>query len=807
MRRGGTGRSTPVARLEMSAAPVYIDLEDDFEISDVQNAKELPVEAAGALNGAGKNKNPTRHFDLSITYTDSISSVNIDNRTPQRVSTGKEHHLEFLDLLGVNPRPVKSAPASAKRDTPSSPQREIIDLDEDDNVLGNISNTHDYWPNEQEKSLNDNDVSDVIVLDQECDQGTPKHAKDFRNMRIRFPASSPTHFLNGNNNQLGAGHNDDNEVLEIKECVRSPHSAQANMHFGSSSPIVFPETQNVPLPFPTVGVSTSQTPDRRKRSRSSSSIGPVTILTPRGREKTASNSLSLKPFKMTTGTLHLVKPVKDNKTQKVNKENLQAPPQRKSSRHGTAKIFDTEKNISRTPSSDLSDFSSSMHELHVNLQSSRNTEFKKGTEAIDMMKRQKMARARTLKLDLAKERANVHLTENMKHKQSVNKVLNSAKNRPPITAPVNIADDFSNISNSSTDLNPPPNFMENVIDGLEKFSEERLELLFQRTKDIEPTKLKNANRTNFTKEELTGKMTCLFSTCLDEKLKSVNADYASHITSVKFDKFKDNLPLIKFSRYTDSIFYSKRSSFVPIAPEQLEEKFIVLVYEAQELIPLFKDKILREDIKTLKRRYPKYKLGVWFLGYRDYMQKLKTEYNRSVQKEAQAKLNALAGSNTENNNEKSSRKKKTIPEQPLSEKIRPHHIEERIRKYEIEHQVYFELFKGLKEMISWLVAYAYTLSCKHIDVMEKNNDIANIGRISSKMNPRDATIGMLAQLKGLREDKARKMVEKQNYQCIADVYHDVLKNVDFSGERLLNTNHDTLIKKLLTSTNPSERLV
>jgi hypothetical protein len=51
------------------------------------------------------------------------------------------------------------------------------------------------------------------------------------------------------------------------------------------------------------------------------------------------------------------------------------------------------------------------------------------------------------------------------------------------------------------------------------------------------------------------------------------------------------------------------------------------------------------------------------------------------------------------------------------------------------------------------------------------------------------------------------MVEKQDYQCIADIYRDVLKNVDFSGERLLNSNHDILIKKLLTSKNPQEKLI
>jgi hypothetical protein len=783
----------------MAAEPIYIDLDDDTEIATVQNVRQVSRAASEQ-----PVKDRTHQGNILSFNDDSIILTSDDDSIGRRASHElKEHHLEFLDLLGV----PANGYSHSKELSPTT--QEYINIEDDEEENANV-----YIDEGPIRSTHRRGDSDIICLDDDEQDGgenyeTPNHSLNYTN-QYEFPASSPTI------DKYTDMHSENEKQKVTERILESDKEDDGIMMIRHPTSIPARESDRTRTSYPTLPLRTLHVSDKssiilspikppqnKKRRRSSSSIGPVTVMSPTIKRNSATTLNS-------TNNYNVLNLRSYNGSMKATTALGSSARDERTSRSSTNGVFDAQR-PSRVPSSDLSDFSSSLNEIRVDNVTLGNEDLRKGTEAIRTLKKQKLNRARNLKIDLARERANMKLPENSKVVHSVHNDMNSIKPVPTNSVRDDTCvDDFSNISNSSTDMHPPTNFMKNVLDSMDKYSEERLELLFQRTKDIEPSKLKNANKLNYNKEELTAMMTCKFSSTLDENLKVINADYCTHITTVKFGTFADKLPLIKFQRHTDSLFYKKRNSFVPIPPEQIEEKFIVLVYEAKELIPLFKDKTLREEIKLVKRKYPGYKLGVWFLGYRDYMQKLKTEYNRSVQKEVQARLNSLNPEQTPSTDEgdpKSTRKRKSKkPDEPPNQKIRPQHIEERIRKYEVEYQVYFELFKGLKEMVFWLKAYAYTLSCKHIDVLEKNSDVANIGRIPSKMNPRDAAVGMLAQLKGLKEEKAKRMVEKQDYQCIADIYRDVLKNVDFSGERLLNSNHDILIKKLLTSKNPQEKL-
>lgn len=358
--------------------------------------------------------------------------------------------------------------------------------------------------------------------------------------------------------------------------------------------------------------------------------------------------------------------------------------------------------------------------------------------------------------------------------------------------------DSSDISNSSVEIRLKNTVPKSVLYDTDKYTDEQLELMLERARAIEPQRLKKVNMFSVSKEDLTKRMTCCFSTCLDEKLKLLNQQYQDHIGLANFKVFDDQLlPIIKFERCVEATYFSKRSLFIPIKPRMEFEKFTILVYTSEELIDFLQNGIIKRHIQLLKTKYPELKFAVWIIGYDQLLQSLKTKINRLYKEKVQQKLN--------NAETASSRKRKKTVE-TFEGSVHPSDIKSKILRYEVEHDFSFQTFKGLRDLFDWLICFAYTLSLKHVDNLERNIDFSNIGKIKSADNPKACMIQMLTQIKGVNEIRAKKFVDGKTYSSIGELFEDAVRGRNLTEDKIMRSDHDKLMHKIFLSRDENELL-
>lgn len=610
-----------------------------------------------------------------------------------------------------------------------------------------------------------------------------------------YPTSSPNTQLNRSIDLIDI---DDHE--EPEEVVQENH---VHIHSGSNtntstviddSLSVIMNAGSVPLPFP------YETPKRNRvsSSRQRANIGSMSspIFETAGRRNAAERNLpkskiskpaalsqKQKPSGVMQNVRHSILNVKD-KDDRTTTASTKSP-------RSSVNVFNTGR-PDRTLSSEVSEFSSSLNEIeYCNERLLTDEELKEKRRTMKSIKKRESNRVKSLISDLAGVR-NKRVDSSSKYSKSVSSVLNFVKSAANAQS-----SETSEISNSSTLIKETDNnFMDNVTDEINLYTDERLELMLERAKQLEPEKLKKVNQAKYTKAELTEKITCCFTNVLNEKLELLNKDYTQHVQPAHFEMIEEALPIIRFKRYVDSALFKKKNTYVPIRPRHLFENFTILLYDSKDLIELFKKGIMKRHLNSVKAKYKETKIAVWVTGYDQYLQSLKTKANRAYKEKVQERLGSTA--------DDSSRKKKVT--QSYEEMIQPSHIKQKLLRYEVEHGFAFQSFKGLGDMLEWLKYIAYTLSSKYNDSLQRNGEVTNIGKVKSGETPKDCIVMMLSQIKGMTESRAKKFVDESSYKSVAALFDDIMSGKNITQSKTLRTDHERLIKKIFLSRNENDLL-
>jgi hypothetical protein len=674
---------------------------------------------------------------------------------------------------------------------------EIVEIDNNDN-----NNNDDKIPlflNNQKNKNNNHIPSDVICLDDdEINNISFTNSINLSDVNIRnttnkfnsYPSSPhidksidfEINDLNDSNDFLKKSKSSIRvEVQTLKQI--SKQQSRSSSFIDSLNSIIL---DDIPLPFPQAQpkkksktLSSSQ-PKARKVDHSSS-IGSITV--PTTKPKSIINNKNI-PLNSKT---FMINQTEINKTRATNLKSSSPVPSRN--------IFDphTKKNPNTNLPSDIALSISSLDDIRYQDEMLSDDEISKLRKQMKAKKKQEQNNIKAVISDLAQIR-----NGNLSSKSSTNqleKTINSVlKGKNDVDIP---AYDSSEIINSSTEFTPRNKFMENVTDDINLYSEEKLELLLERARDIEPQKLKRVNLTNFTKDELTEKITCCFSSCLDEKLKGLNPNYSTFITPAKFEVFEDQiLPVIKFKRYLEAVYFQKRNAFIPIKPRNIEENFVILVYESEDLFNLLKNGIMKRHLTSIKKKNKDIRIAVWIIGYDKYLQSVKSKADRIYKQAAYKKLGQLDETN----------KKKRKKDESDETLIYPEDFSHKLLRYEVQFDFSFQSFKGLKDLIDWLLSIAYTLSSKHFDNLERNEKFSNLGKIKSGDNSKDCLIQMLSQIKGLTENRAKNFVESKSYNSINDLFNDIITGTDFTEDGSLRTDHQRALRKVFLSRNENDLL-
>lgn len=457
-------------------------------------------------------------------------------------------------------------------------------------------------------------------------------------------------------------------------------------------------------------------------------------------------------------------------------------------RSGTnTKTYNTQLSSSKPLSSELSESSDSFREIRSS------SHVINGNNILKDLQKGKTLQAKDLVKDLARIR-NRHSSRDEYTHTAHQKLIAPSPNK-------SLEDDnfSSDVINSSSEPQSQNHFMSKVNSEVTSYSEERLEFMLDRARRLEPKKLAQVNQKKINKDELIGKITCSFSSQIDEKLKSINSQYADYVSPAHHEVLKEGIiPVIKFKRYVDSLFYEKRKVFIPINGSLVEEEFLILVYYAEELIPLFKEGIMKRHIKYVRHKYPTYRVAVWLMDYDKFVQKLMNQYNKLMKQKVQQELDGT--------DENCNSRKKRKSAQSLDELIKPSDLEQTILSYEIKYNFSVQKMKGIKELTEWLKYIAYTLSSKHIDNLERNQDFKNIGKVKSGDKPQDVFIQMLTQFRGITENRARKFVDTTSISDVGNLFRSLKSGEYANVGNVLRSDHNTLIQKVLLSKNENDLL-
>lgn len=429
--------------------------------------------------------------------------------------------------------------------------------------------------------------------------------------------------------------------------------------------------------------------------------------------------------------------------------------------------------------SNASNITSSMHDASLDFS---NDEIKQMKKAMKMREKQKLENVKSIISDLRKARTGNH----------VNKAKASMTYRNTVDT------SLSDISNTSIELKRNnDSFMEEVMDSIGSYTDSQLDAMFEKAKTQDPQGLRRVNQTLVGKDVLTARTTCCFSSCLDESLKKINVTYHTHIKPANFEVFEDHIiPMIKFKRYVDAVYYKAKSTMVPCKPRHVSEDFVILVYEAENLLDMFDRCVIQKHIKSIKMKNPKTKFAVWILKYDQYLLQLRNKANRLHKKQVMESLGPIEDAPRK-------KRKKSVEGELM---IHPSDIIQKLLKYEIQYDFSFQSLKGLSDLIDWLMAIAYTLSSKHVDYIERNDEFMNLGKVKSGNNTKECLTIMMAQLKGVSEQRAKSFVTNGGYSCIGEVFEDVMKEVDFTANKLLRNDNVKILEKLMKASNGDEAI-
>lgn len=751
--------------------------------------------------------------DIEIGYSSHHSRKSREEGETQRDSAKKSalDEDEFLEIFGLPKTSFRSTASDTQLTTTTRKDSTTNSLHEP--LAGNSQTEKDevieifddpLEPSDQEAASQRLNVlgSELICIDDDEEE----EAGDV------YLCSSPSTQINDPIDLVNITDNEEHEPVVVVEVEEQGEQEYGDLNSRSNTSTTIDDSLSaimnagsVPLPFPFESPRRGRTSSAGERAN----IGPFSspILECRsssiGRHSKSTNKANNTPQqkKKPSGTAKITKPSPENSPKVMqNMRNSFLNIQNKNKITSSAKdlrfgrttnVFNMER-TKRTLSSEISEFSSNLNEVEYNNEKLlTDEEINEKRKNLKYLKRKESTRVKNLISDLADVR-NKRPEEPSKYSKSVENVINTVKNAASIQM-----SDTSEISNSSTLIKESTiSFMDNVTDDIDLYTEERLELMLERSKQLEPEKLKKVNQFKHTKAELTEKITCCFTNTLHEKLEAMDKEYYLLVKPAKFEVIEELLPIIRFKRYVDSVLFKKKNTFIPIKSRHLFENFTILLYDSKDLIELFKRGIMKRQLNSIKSKYPGTKIAVWVLGYEQYLQSLKAKANRAYKEKVQRRLNPTA-------NETSKKKKNT---ENIEDMVQPSHVKQKLLKYEVEHEFTFQSFKGLKDMLEWLKSIAYTLSSKYTDSFQRNGEISNIGKVKSGETPKDCMAMMLSQIKGMTESRAKKFVYEGSYTSIGDLFDEIVAGKSLTQSKVLRTDHERLIKKVLLSRNENDLL-
>jgi hypothetical protein len=263
-----------------------------------------------------------------------------------------------------------------------------------------------------------------------------------------------------------------------------------------------------------------------------------------------------------------------------------------------------------------------------------------------------------------------------------------------------------------------------------------------------PRELREANKVTRKREELLSEMTInIPKHIIDENFKVDTIKKVFEFSNV--ETYDSALPIIFWKRHIKAEYNSCNDVFIPCEAKTIFEKTIVLYYKAHDFFAMVKDGTLGEEISrciAAAKNYQDldYSVIIIIEGYDQYINKLKNHENKRFRDGILLRLNGL---------EKDKRRKSNDSLIDLSQK----EIEDLINQTQIEIGVNIFPTRSNQEVIEWLHSFTYTISFALYDKWERNQSLANLGRVKSGTDQKSTFINSFCQFRLMTEPKAERL--------------------------------------------------
>ncbi|KAG2731280.1 hypothetical protein G9P44_005696 [Scheffersomyces stipitis] len=319
--------------------------------------------------------------------------------------------------------------------------------------------------------------------------------------------------------------------------------------------------------------------------------------------------------------------------------------------------------------------------------------------------------------------------------------------------------------------------------------------------------MKDANRVTRSKEELLSEMIIMMAPCVKSMFKQ---DYlVTQFEKPHISDFISDLPMICWNRKVKALYNPETDLFVPCEETELQEKNIVLYYEAQEFFEKVHERTLKYQVnRALSLRKQDndtimYKIIIMVEGYDVFINKLKRMEQNKYKSKVLDRLNEPDSLSSSQSQPK--RRKNTI-EPTLN--ITAKEAELLMNSVQIELKVNIFTVRNSSEAVDWLLSYTYAISYSLYDKFERNSSLANIGVVRSGSDSKSTFIGGVRQFKLLTEAKAERLYS--HYPSLQSIYQVLTRSGalerDGNGKNLIPPSAESAMLRFFTSEDPHEAI-
>lgn len=346
--------------------------------------------------------------------------------------------------------------------------------------------------------------------------------------------------------------------------------------------------------------------------------------------------------------------------------------------------------------------------------------------------------------------------------------------------PIDISDPISSDSTLSSPLKPPAKKTKpNPIPNQPYTNKE----------------LNAANKTFRKKEDILSEMILnipiqLYETFDEEFVKSM-------VTHSRIRKTYSTIPMIFWKRAVTADYDEERDVFIPCAPKELTEKNVVLYYKAPDLMKQIKDDTLQRDVEQAKKDLgTNIHIIIMIEGYDKYLNKLKTIANRNYTRAVLTQLNP---------NETNSQKKRRIEEDEGDFTVEE--CEYLVNKLQVDLQVNIFPVKSYQEALEWLVSFSYTIGGSLYDKFNRNESLANLGRVKPGTDKQSTFMQTIKQFNLMTTPKVEQLYSfYSSLQRIYERYESHGSLGTFGGKNVLPPTVDSAMKKVFMSEDPDAKI-